>query len=302
MIAAALLGVGWFYLWTVRSNDDPWRFGREQRDYYNLLIDGWLDGQLHMKIEPPAALLALPDPYDPWRRPPGLALHDASLYRGRYYLYFGAGPAVTLMLPFRVLTGTDLPLAAAVLIFIGGGFLAGVALLLAIRRRYFPETGAAAAALCVLTLGLAGLGPVLLRRSHMWELPIAAGHCFAMLALGCVWRALHARSVRRRAGWFAVVGLSLALAIASRPTYLVATVLLLLPPLIHLWRNERRVPWREALTAAIPLAVIGALMALHNHARFGDPLQFGQAYQLSSDYEGRIQHFSPRHIGFNAWR
>lgn len=193
--AVALLGlvVLGFHYWTVRSTAMPWRFGQEQRDYYNLLIDGWLAGQLHLKVEVPDALLQLADPYDPKARPPGLALHDASFHRGKYYLYFGAGPVVTLMLPFRVLTGTDLPLPLAVLIFTAAGFLLSVAVFLAIRRRYFSGTSWFVSAAAVLGLGVAALLPVLLRRPQIWELPIAAGYCFAMATLLALWRSLHAR-------------------------------------------------------------------------------------------------------------
>src|SRR5688500_9539927 len=76
------VAVAWFYWWTARSNNDPWKFGSEQNDYYNLLLDGWLDGQLHMKVAVPPELLALKDPYDPELRPVGLGLHDASFYQG----------------------------------------------------------------------------------------------------------------------------------------------------------------------------------------------------------------------------
>src|SRR4051812_378997 len=100
VVIGVLLLVGWFDVWTVRSDGDSWHFGEEQRDYYNLLIDGFLDGHLYMKVEVPAALLQLANPYDPKQRPEGLGLHDASFYHGRYYLYFGLAPAVTLMLPF----------------------------------------------------------------------------------------------------------------------------------------------------------------------------------------------------------
>src|SRR5688500_8282055 len=88
LIVALCAIIGWFHVWTVRSSGDPWKFGREQKDYYNLLIDGWLDGQLHMKVVVPPELLALKDPYDPTLRPPDLGLHDASFYNGKYYLYF----------------------------------------------------------------------------------------------------------------------------------------------------------------------------------------------------------------------
>ena len=298
LVVALCAAIGWFYVWTVRSSGEEWSFGEEQRDYYNLLIDGYLDGQLHMKVEVPPALLSLRNPYDPEERPPGLGMHDASFYQGKYYVYFGAAPMVVLMLPFRLLTGMDLPLAVAVLTFVYAGFLVSVALFLALRRRYFLETAGAGTVLVgVLVLGIAGLCPVLLRRPDMWELPIAGGYFFAMLALACVWRSMHSEHARGK--WFAGAGLCVGFAIASRPTYLMA-VPLLVPPLWWWWRSERRLPWRLVFSAGPPLAVVGALMAAHNFARFDDPLEFGQAYQFSLDYESKLPHFSARYIPFTA--
>ena len=165
ILVVALCGaIGWFHVWTVRSNADEWDFAPEQNDYFNLLIDGWLDGQLHMKVPVPEAMLALKDPYDPALRPPGLGLHDATFYRGKYYLYFGAAPAVLVMWPYRLITGVDLPLAVAVFVFVLGGFLTSVAIWRGMRRRYFPETGMLVMLIGVLVLGLASLGPVLMRR------------------------------------------------------------------------------------------------------------------------------------------
>jgi len=302
LLVVALCGaIGWFYVWTVRSNADEWGFAPEQNDYFNLLIDGWLDGQLHLKVPVPEAMLALKDPYDPAQRPPGLGLHDATFYRGKYYLYFGAAPAVLVMLPYRLVTGVDLPLAVAVFLFVFGGFLTSVAIWRGVRRRYFPETGTVVMLAGTLVLGLASLGPVLMRRPHMWELPIAAGYGFALLALGALWRSLHAEGGRARVGWLAAAALALGLAIASRPTYLLATPLLAMP-LIGWWREARAVPWRLALAAVVPLAIVGGGMAWHNAARFDDPLQFGQAYQLSLDYESKMAHFRFGHVPFNAWR
>jgi len=312
LLAALVAAVLGFQVWTVHSNGDPWRFGQEQNDHYNLLLDGWLDGQLHLKVVPHPELLRSPDPYDPAQRPPGVTLHDASWFQGKYYLYFGAAPAVTLLLPFRLATGTDLPLSAAILAFVAAGFLVSVALLLDVRRRYFPEAGPGAFALTVPVLGLASLGPLLLRRPQVWELPIAAGTCYALLALYGVWRSLHAGSTeetgagtarrnRRRVGWFAAAGLSLGLAIASRPIYLLAGPMLAVP-LLYWWRRERCLPWRPLGSALLPLLVIGAAMAWHNHARFGRPWQFGQDYQLSHTYESRNAHFRLTHAPHNLWR
>lgn len=299
VLVAVFLLVGLADLWTVRSTREPYHFGRPQHDYYNLLIDGWLDGQLAMKVDVPEALLQLPDPYDPRTRPPGLGLHDASFYRGKYYLYFGVAPVATLMLPFRLLTGNGLPLAAAVLVFVYGGFVASAAVWLAVRRRYFPESGLTVSAGALLVLGFASLGPVLLRRPQIWELPIAAGYAFAMVALWAVFHSLH--SPRRSGVWLAAAGLALGLSVGSRPTYLVATPLLLIPVILR-GRAARRVPWGFGLCGLVPLAGVGALLALHNTLRFGNPLEFGQTYQFSLDYEARVRHFSLAYAGFNGWR
>ena len=299
LLALVVVAVGVFDVWTVRSSGDPWHWGAKQRDYYNLLIDGWLDGQLAMKVDVPDALLKLRDPYDPQQRPIGLGLHDASFYHGKYYLYFGAAPAVMLMLPFRVLTRTDLPEPVAVIVFVYGGFLASAAVWLRMRRKYFSESGVFTSALCVLALGFAALGPMLLRRPHVWELPIGAGYCFAMLTLLAIFESLHA--MRWRGAWFAAAGFFLGLAVASRPTYL-AALLLLLMPVIWWWREERRVPWRIALCGLAPLAAVGALMAQHNFLRFENALEFGQNYQFSLDYESKQPHFRPSYAAFNAWR
>ena len=308
MLGVVLVAVASFYIWTVSSNGEPWHFGPKQEDYYNRLLHGFINGHLYMNIRVPEALLKLDDPYDPQKRPPGAGLHDASYYRGRYYLYFGAAPVVTLMLPFQLLTGMDLPARAASIVFVYTGFLASAGVWLLIRRRYFPSVGAWVSVPCVLTLGIASLGPVLLRRSSFWELPIASGYCFAMITLLCVYLSLH--SVRRAGWWFAGAGLSLGLAVGSRPTYVFATILMAVPLVWRWWEGRaegkwRWLPgppwWRLAVAGATPLAFIGGLIGLYNYLRFGNPLEFGLSYQLTGNIEAKVQHFRASFVPFNFY-
>src|SRR5688572_9015456 len=56
--------------------------------YYGQLTDALLRGQLHLIEAPDPRLLALPDPYDPVANKP-FRYHDAALYDGKYYLYWG---------------------------------------------------------------------------------------------------------------------------------------------------------------------------------------------------------------------
>ena len=65
----------------VNGPDIDFDLNTQSGDYYNLLVDGFLDGHLSMKV-PLEATGKLP------------VLMDASLYRGKYYMYFGVVPAL----------------------------------------------------------------------------------------------------------------------------------------------------------------------------------------------------------------
>ena len=124
--------------WLAAGSDD-WRhafvFTGQKSDYYNLLVDGFLDGHLYMKAKVDPNWLS-PDP-EVHRH--AAYLLDASLYQGRYYLYFGVVPAVLLFLPYSAITGHDLPENAAILLMIAVGFLLYVRTYAEARRRYFPS-------------------------------------------------------------------------------------------------------------------------------------------------------------------
>jgi hypothetical protein len=287
-----------FYLWTSTSDRLSWKFGREQTDYYNLLIDGFLQGKLSLGVDVPPEILALPDPYDPDKRPPGVALHDATLYRGKYYIYFGVVPAVLTLLPFRVLTGVDLPLGVAVLSFALVGFAAQLWLLAAIRQRFFASLGALPVALLGAVVGVVSCVPILLRRSSMYDLPIASGYCFAALALACLFQVWFAAGQRMR--WLVACSVCWGLAIGSRPIYLLAPGGLALVCAYRVWHAADAAMRRRLVLATFaPILLIGLLLAWYNYARFGSPAEFGLNYILSGVYEAKIDHFRPRYAAWN---
>lgn len=290
----ALAAVSWFYYWTVDSIDGFRSIG--DADYYNLLVQGYRQGHLYLNKTPPPELLALKDPYDPAQNG-AYRMPDASYYRGHYYLYFGVVPAVVLMLPYAVITGHELPTAAAVFVFCLTGFLAASGLWLAIRRRYFPQSAVWAGALGVLVLGLSTHALALASRPMVWELPIAAGFAFVMLALVAVYAAVHGRRPELAMG---AAGLCLGLAMASRPPNLFAAAMLL-APLWLAWRarHPERPWWRLGLVAMIGLGVCGVAMLAHNYLRFERLLEFGQNFQLTASHELKNRHFGLDYMPHN---
>jgi hypothetical protein len=276
--------------------------GAAAQSPYNLLVEGFQDGGLSLRKAVPPALLQLADPYDPaanqpYRIPPTLA-DDLSLYRGRFYLYFGVTPALLLFWPWAAVTGHFVLHRWAVAAFCSSGFLASVALLRAFWRRYFPEIAPGVAAACALALGLATSAPILLQRSEVYEVSISCAYALTMIALCGIWRALHRPAERAR--WLAAASLAFGLAVGARPPVLFSAVILAIP-VAAAWRNadRRRDLARLVAAAAGPLALCGLGLAVYNALRFGSPFEFGQHYQLSGIRQDNIVHFSPAFLAFN---
>jgi len=301
--AALVLAIGWFYFWTAMP---PWHqnvVSRNDAGHYNLLVRGFLRGHLYLdyKVDPYFATLA--NPLDPVQRGNHASLPDASYYRGRYYIYYGVSPAMLLFLPFRVLTGRFVSEALASPFFASVGLLASVWLLLAVRRRYFPQASEILVTACLVALGLADMMAILLRRPSFREVPITCGYACVMVALAAIFLALHHR---RAPLWLAVASAALGLAVGSRPLYVLACPVVLLPVWLHArerglgaacWRDGQ---WRKlALAAAVPLALVGLGLALYNYFRFGSAVEFGLHYQYWNDDPAQTTRFSWRFLAYN---
>lgn len=301
-IAASLVLLAWFYFWTAAPHGIGTLSDPNQDSYYNLLARGLLKGELALDTPADPALAAMADPYDAVARG-NHGLHDASYYKGKYYIYFGITPVLVLFLPYRVLTGGFLADHTAVMIFSFAGFLVAWAVLRSIVRAHFPGVPALVRLACLWVLGLGNLVPMLLRRPSMWEVPIACAYLFFMLALYAVWRALNSPA---RARWVVAASVAMGLGIGARPTYLAGAVVLLAPLaatlVAHGWCGwRRRETWTLALATVLPIAAIGAGLALYNYLRFENPLEFGQTYQMAGENVGKIQVFSPGYLGYNLY-
>lgn len=268
-----------------------------QADLHALQARGFLKGQLSLDLAPPAELAAAANPYDPARRPPVLYLHDSSLYQGKYYMYFGPAPALLLFAPWKLVTGHDLPSAYAVGIFASAAYLGLLALFLGIVREYYPEASTRTRWAGVIALGGATMLFPLVRRPAVYEVAIACGCCAAIWGLYCAWRS---RASERPVRWAAACGTLFGLAVAARPTLglgAVAALLLMLPR----GAGTPGTALRRVLAAAACGAVLVAALLAYNDARFGAPLEFGQKYQLSSQDEGAVEHFSGRFVQTQLW-
>ena len=263
------------------------------KGYHNRLADGFLHGQLHILEAPSAALLAQKDPYDfqtsrhLWR------IWDASLYEGKYYLYWGPLPAV-LAAGAKLVAGATVFVGdrSLALVFVLGRLFVGTAILALVLRSMFPALSLWQLLPAVLLWGLANPTPYLLGRPGVYEVAIEAGQFFLLLGLLTGLVAVRGCSTRaRELRLLAATGSSWALAIGCRVSLLFAVAALGLLTVLAASSAKPRA-WREVAVRAIvlgaPLAGMLFALGLYNNARFGSFFDFGTDYMLTR------HHFSPQ--------
>ena len=282
--ALLFVAVAGLHLTLAWVSGPTWEWHGQSTEYYAYLTDAFLAGQTSLLVKPSAELLALPDPRDPAANRP-YRLHDASLYRGKYYLYFGPTPALVLFLPYRVLSGRHLPGRLGVGLFCAGGFACSCGLLWLLVKREKWDCPLWLLSAAVLSLGTVPGVFFLVIRPSFYEVAIASGYCCMMA--GFLLAAHGLREEGHRIGPLTGAGLCFGLAAGCRPTF--ALVAALMVALVG-WRTRTNRPATLGFTA--PLLTCGALLGSYNYVRFGSVLEFGNRYQLAAGLHNRGTLFS----------
>ncbi|HSJ88600.1 MAG TPA: hypothetical protein VK909_15420, partial [Anaerolineales bacterium] len=273
-----LLIYGWFV------SIGPWRARGYTSDYYTQMASAFQHGQLALEAKPDPALLNLPNLYDPKARKYIPLLGDASVYKGRYYLYFGPLPSL-LLIPFSLILGAKPGDQVFVYIFILGLFFIQSLFFLELFRRYFSGLPFWFLPLIILLLGLTGPFMRMLSHPFIHEAAISGGQFFASTGLYIALLALQETSINdRKLFW---VGVLWACALATRITQLVPVGLMVLVTVLFIWKEGRKekAAWlslRPIIALTMPLLIGGVLLAWYNWARFDSIIEFGLYYQLAA--------------------
>lgn len=258
--------------------------------YYDYLSQAFLQGNLHLSMQPDPRLLASENPYDlsvraQLEKQGVVTPVDLSLYEGKFYLYWGPVPA--LLLSFvQLFSGQPQSIADFFLAFLFGiGILLTQTLLLtAAWRQYFSALSPWAYYISLLLAGL--IWPVaLLRHEHnharIYEAAIAAGQFFM---IGGIWMAFTALTRPSTPNWrLALAGFIWALAIGSRHLLLIPIGIMVILTIFWILRSQMTYATRIAkvICLSLPLAVGGSMLAWYNWARFDSITETGYAYQLA---------------------
>lgn len=258
----------------------------EHRNQYELMAEAILDGRLHLEyddVDP--KLLEMENPYDTMKRVElGVSVHwDHAFYNGRHYMYFGIVPVILLFLPFRLITGVTLVTYQATQIFTGLFIVGMFALFRLVAKKFFPSLSWAAYLSLSAAFSMMSVW-YLVGEPALYCTAIASGICMEVWSLYFFVKAVWDSPNDRRAVLWGVAGsLCGALAFGCRPPIALVN-LLAVPMLLHYVRQKRRDGGRllgQVALVALPYVVVGVLLMAYNYARFDNPFEFGQSYQLT---------------------
>jgi hypothetical protein len=242
--------------------------------YYDLLGRAFAHGELRLPVDPAPELLALPDPWsDRINRP--YRLLDTVLYKGHYFLYHGATPALLLFTPWYLITRHDFPENFAAFLFSLGAYFFAAALFVRMTSSVSIRLPLWLYTLFLLALGLCQSVPFLLHRAKVYEVAISCGYFCLSSGFYFLFRLLGASG--RPALWGMLAGLSFGLAMGCRPHLGVAAAAVF--ALLLITRFFRR----PLLAFTIPVILCGLALSAYNYARFDNPLEFGTHHLLGDD-------------------
>lgn len=267
----------WSYVWIISiGRIEKWPSGR---NYYWMLTQAFQNGQTYLLVEPNPELLELENPYDLAQRKGLDYLWDTTLYKGKYYLYWGPVPAVLGVL-INFVTSKPVSDAGLVFLFVTGTVLFSVLLL----KLLYQDLRFSGAVFWGGTLALAMNVPTIWLFTHpaYYEASIAGGQFFIMAGFFLFYLAFRSQSLHK--GFLALAALSFGLAGGTRVSLLPSVIFL---TSIILWRiythYQRKLSSSiPALVAAIlPLATVALSLGWYNYVRFGSIFEFGHRYQLT---------------------
>ncbi len=295
IILLLLACFGW-YAWTTFSSysgsdasftEQKAQFSQSYRQY-NQLVEALLVPRYSLVEEPDKDIVNAERPYDKTYRDAHDIYYawDTVFYNRAYYVYFGIVPAVTVLLPWKVLTGEFLELDYATLFFCCLGLIGLYGLYSRIIPRKFPGIP-----FSLYIMGFMLLVNVLnltwcLPRGLVYELAICSGFCFIVWAIFLTWRAWETDRFREVLLFGA--GLAAALAVGCRPTLLLVSILIPFIVIPAMKRNGSLLRWRNAISLAafaVPYGIIGLILMKYNFERFGSIFEFGIHYQLTEANE-----------------
>lgn len=277
----------------IKWNTDAlnWYKTNPHHQMYYELVEAFENGHVYLDDEPSEALKNMENPYDyAARYAEGVDFKwDHAYFNGKYYVYFGAVPAVLMYLPYNLITGNDLPNYIAVYI-LGIFYIVGVLILLwEIIKKWFKNTPFALYILMAVTFVSAPALTYASYKPDFYIVPTFMALVFTVYGLA-FWLSAEKTSPKGESvliKWRLCMGsVCIALTAGCRPQFLIAAlfgVMLFWDKAFKTRELFSKKGIRQTVAVCLPFVVVGILVMAYNAARFGSPFDFGANYNLTTN-------------------
>ncbi len=272
-----------FYIWFITYGN--WTTWLHTTSYYDKLAKSFSEGHLYIDIKPDPALLAVSDPYSPGNRPTiQNDIWDMSLYKGKFYLYWGPVPAL-LITPIKFLSAKKITDNFVVFFAYSGLLIFNSLLIMEIRRKLFPAMPGWAVFICIFLMGL--ISPIMwsISEPNVYDAGVGAGQFFLMG--GIYWVVTALDNPPSISNWrLFLAGIFWIGAAGSRALYAITISIIAGITLIWIIKNyNSTIPTQKLFLSLVslilPILAGAILLGWYNWARFDSPLEFGLRYQIS---------------------
>ena len=267
----------------------------EHQMQYHQLVDSFKERRLDITDNDVSQeLKKLENPYDLGARAGVTYKWDHAYYNGKYYVYFGVVPALTMYLPYNFITGKHLPNYVAVYILCILMMIGIMLLLWEVIKKWFKNTPFVIYLMISVVFGaVSGIGYIIYK-PDFYSVPILEGIVMGLFGFS-FWLSSKKETVEKSTGktsitivpWRLVVGSAcIALIAGCRPQMLLVIafgVMLFWDDVFKERALLSKSSIKQTLALCIPFAVVAAGIMWYNFARFGSPFDFGANYNLTSN-------------------
>jgi hypothetical protein len=258
----------------------------QPQQYNKYLVDAIIAGRTHLEAGNPEKLLKASNPYDfAWldenKYDRGVDwFGDWVYYKGRFYCYFGAVPALMLYVPYNLVTGDYLSNHGGIFVFAALSIILLARLWRFFVKKYMPDARFAFFLLSFFTLFFASGWFCPLRFTRFYSIVSAGGFMFAIAGLLLLFESVERMNVelgdnRPDRSKLILACACFALAVGCRPHLLFVSLIV---PVI-LWKYKM---WRQLPLIAIPYIAAAIPMCVYNYVRFGSIFDFGTKYNMTN--------------------
>lgn len=220
------------------------------------------------------------DPYDSDRRDTeGIPFnYDMTFYKGQYYSYFGVAPIVTLILPFRLITGRYTYCYIFNLFYMLGIMISLYVFYKKLIEKYVGKISLFNFYLGYYTI-LIGSNLLTLLRGMKYDIVVSCGIMFMLISLNLIIDIN--KNEKYKILKLILLGTTTGLIVLSKPNFIIYYLLIVFYGLLSLKEVDKKEKIRNILCFSIPLALLGIFQMIYNYIRFDNIFEFGIRYQLT---------------------